>query len=345
MSAPRLAPPLAVAVVQGGPSVEAEVSRASAKAVADALTVAGHAVVRLELDAFLAESLRSGGYEVVFPAAHGAVGEDGSLQGLLEVLDIPYVGSAVLASALAMDKRHARRVFAEAGLPIARGISVRRGDETAAHAADRAREEVGARVVVMPSSSGSAIGVTRLDATATAAEVAAAVEAAWGIDDVAIVEHFARGREITCGVLDLRDDAAAGDLAGTRALPPTEIAAPKDAFYTYEARYAPGRSVHTCPAPLDPELTLRVQSIALAAHRALGCRDLSRADLIVGDDGDPRAITLLEVNTMPGFTGTSLYPEAAAVAKVPFPALCDALVRSARARGAARRNASKPLPR
>ena len=159
----------------------------------------------------------------------------------------------------------------------------------------------------------------------------------WAIDEVAIVEHFLRGREITCGVLDLHGQEG-------RALPPTEIASPKDAFYTYEARYAPGRSVHTCPADLG-DLTAEVQRIALAAHRALGCRDLSRADFVVGDAGDPRALALLEVNTMPGMTATSLYPEQAAAAGLPFPALCDAFVQSAFARGTARRVAARPLPR
>src|SRR5580698_6259855 len=123
---------LAVAVVQGGPSTEAEVSRASALGGARALASAGHGVVRLELDAFLSESLRTGGYDVVFPVAHGAVGEDGSLQGLLEVLQLPYVGSDVLASALGMHKRIARMIFAAAGLPVAKGLVATRGDKSAA---------------------------------------------------------------------------------------------------------------------------------------------------------------------------------------------------------------------
>ncbi len=347
---------LSVAVVQGGPSAEAEVSRASAKAVAKALTEAGHAVERIELDAYLAESIRTGGYDVVFPAVHGAVGEDGSLQGLLEVLQVPYVGSRVLASALAMDKRLARRIFALEGLPIAKGIAVTRGEESAIVAAARARREVGARLVVKPSSSGSAIGVARLDEAATDAMVAAAIDAAWTLDDTAIVEHFARGREVTCGVLDV-DVRAASSGAGApdattaappaflRALPPTEIRSPNDAFYTYEARYAPGRSLHECPAALGPALTARVQAAAVAAHRALGCRDLSRVDFVVGDGDDGDALFLLEVNTMPGFTGTSLYPEAAAVARIPFPVLCDALVRAAHTRGVSPRNAPRPLPR
>jgi D-alanine-D-alanine ligase len=335
MTAATPAPTLSVAVVQGGPSTEAEVSRASARGVAGALEAAGHRVVRLELDAFLAESLRTGGFDVVFPVVHGAVGEDGSLQGLLEVLDLPYVGSRVLGSALAMHKRVARVLFERAGLPVARGIVVRTGESDARAAADRARREVGRRLVVKPSSHGSAIGVARLDEGAPAEEVARAIEAVWAIDEHAVIEHFARGREVTCGVLELDR---------IEALPPTEIRSPRDAFYTYEARYAPGRSVHECPAKLPAPVLARVREVAVAAHLALGCRDLSRVDFVVGDEGDADAVTLLEVNTLPGMTATSLFPEAAAVHGLPMPRWCDALVVRAHARGPSRRLKALPLP-
>jgi len=325
---------LAVAVVQGGPVTEAAVSRASATSVARALDAAGHSVVRHELDGYLAESLRTGAYDVVFPAVHGAVGEDGSLQGLLEVLDLPYVGSGVLASALAMNKAYARRIFGLDALPIARGLALGRGD--AKSAAERARREIGARLVVKPASHGSAIGVARLDAGASDRDVADAIESVWKIDETAIVEHFARGREVTCGVLDLGGEPTA--------LPPTEIFSPNDPFYTFEARYAPGRSQHECPARLVAPVLARVQSVAVAAHLALGCRDLSRVDFVVGDQDDDHAVILLEVNTLPGFTDTSLYPEAAAVAGRSMPELCDALVRAAYARGPTPRMEPKPLP-
>ncbi len=308
-------------------------SRASALGVAKALAEAGHSVVRLELDAFVAESLRTGGYDVVFPVAHGAVGEDGSLQGLLEVLDLPYVGSGVLASALAMHKRVARVLFERAGLPVARGVDVGRG--VAVATAERVRAEVGERLVIKPSSHGSAIGVVRLEAGAPLEHVARALEEVWALDDYAIVEHFARGREVTCGVLEGERLAA---------FAPTEIFSPRDPFYTYEARYAPGRSHHVCPASLPPAVTARVQEVAVAAHQTLGCRDLSRVDFIVGDDGDPDAVTLLEVNTLPGMTATSLYPEAAAAGGVSMAALCGGLVARAHARGPARRLPARPMP-
>jgi D-alanine-D-alanine ligase len=321
---------LRIAIVQGGPSTEAEVSRESATAVARAL--ADHDVVRLELDEWLPESLRTGGFDVVFPVAHGPFGEDGCLQGLLEILALPYVGSNVLASALAMDKVAARRAFAASGLPIAKGRAVRRGDAQVGEL----RASISKRLVVKPARSGSAIGVHRVDEDASDDDLARALEQAWALDEVALVEHFARGREITCSVLDLD---------GPRALAATEIESPKDAFYTYQARYAPGRSVHTCPAKLPPATTERVHEVALEAHRALGCRDLSRVDFVVGDDEDPEKVTLLEVNTLPGFTATSLYPEAAAAAGIPFPALCDRLVRHAFARGPTHRNTPLAFPR
>jgi D-alanine-D-alanine ligase len=168
-------------------------------------------------------------------------------------------------------------------------------------------------------------------------DVARALEDVWALDDVAIVEHFLRGREVTCGVLDLFGEEA-------RALPPTEIASPQDAFYTYEARYAPGRSVHTCPADLGA-LEDEVKRVAVLAHRALGCRDLSRVDFVVGDEGAPDVLALLEVNTMPGMTATSLYPEEAAAAGLNFSVLCDSLARGAHRRGTTRRATARPLPR
>jgi D-alanine-D-alanine ligase len=332
---------LSVAVVQGGPASEAEVSRASAEGVAAGLEQAGHRVVRLELDAFLSESIRTGGYDVVFPVVHGAVGEDGSLQGLLEVLDIPYVGSGVLASALAMNKRAAKVHFAAAGLPIAKGIAATRGVATAAAEAERVLATVGPKVVVKPCSNGSAIGVARLSNGASAKELADAIQAAWEVDEVVLVEQFVSGREVTCGVLELRDSPA---------LPPTEVRAAKDAFYTYQARYAAGRAEHLCPAPIGERLTRRVQEVAVAAHRALGCRDLSRVDFVVpeptgeGGGGEGQEPTLLEVNTLPGFTATSLFPEAVAVSGMPMHELCSALVQRAAARGITRRNAPIPLP-
>lgn len=325
---------LRVAVVQGGPSSEAEVSRASAAGVAQALQAAGHDVVRLEVDPFLAESIRTGAYDVVFPVVHGAVGEDGCLQGMLEVLDVPYVGSGVLASALAMNKAVARRIFAAEGIPVARGFSARAGEATPRALAERALDELPAGMVVKPAESGSAIGIGRFDARPDLDALERAIAHAFSLGPDVVVESFVRGREVTCGVLERTDGEP-------QALPPTEIRAPKDAFYTFEARYAPGRSVHVCPAELGP-FTELVKSLAVRAHRALGCRDLSRVDFVVGSRLDD--VVVLEVNTLPGFTPSSLFPEEAAALGLDFRALCDALVQRAHVRGRRARNRPMAYP-
>jgi D-alanine-D-alanine ligase len=235
-----------------------------------------------------------------------------------------------------MNKRVAKVLFAAAGLPVAPALHATRGLSASA-LAERALREVGERLVVKPCSNGSAIGVARFDEGVRAPELAAAIEAAWQVDEVALVERFAPGREITCGVLGTGEDAVA--------LPPTEVRAPNDAFYTYQARYAPGRSEHLCPAPLPPAVSRRVQEVAVGAHRALGCRDLCRADFVVDERAGDGAVTLLEVNTLPGFTSTSLFPEAAAVAGIGMVELCDRLVRAAVTRGRPRRNPALALPR
>ncbi len=340
-----------IAVVSGGFSSEAFVSRASGAGVADALVRRGHDVTRIELDAQVSERLREGGFDAAFALTHGAFGEDGCLQGVFEVLGLPYVGADVLASAVAMSKPMAKLAFAAAGLPLARGlVAYRESGEDPTRIAERALRDVGSRLVVKPAANGSAIGVARLEAGASVSEVAQAIEAAFAVDSAVLIEHFAKGREVTCGVLDLHPEAArelgltslVGE--GPVAFSPTEILAESDAFYTYEARYAPGRSRHVCPAELPPGVSERVRQVAVAAHRAVGARDLCRADFVVGDVDDPSAVTLLEVNTLPGFTATSLYPEAAGVFGLPLETLCEALVKSAIARGPRARNEGRPLP-
>jgi D-alanine-D-alanine ligase len=321
-----------VAIVQGGPSSEAAVSRVSASGVRGGLEAAGHQVVVLELDADLAAGLAAAKPDVVFPVVHGAFGEDGCLQGLLELLGLPYVGSGVLASALATDKIAAKRAFRDAGLAVASDHVVRAGEDLDA-AARAVRERLGPEVVVKPHAQGSAIGVTRVAADATDADLVLALRKALELDDAALCEKFVRGREVTCGVLD------------ARALPPTMIVSKAADWYDFASRYGTGGSEHKCPAPLPEGVTREVQRVALAAHGALGCRDLSRADFVVGDGADETAVTLLEVNTMPGMTPTSLYPEAARIAGVPMAELCDGLVRAARARGVRKVNAAVPMPK
>jgi D-alanine-D-alanine ligase len=319
--------PLRVAVVAGGPSSEASVSRASAAGVQRALVEAGHSAEVLELDAVLSARLSTGAFDVVFPAVHGAVGEDGCLQGLLEVLGLPYVGSGVLASALAMSKRHAKVQFRAAALPVAREYLVHSGDDLDGVPA-RIRSDLGRAVVVKPGSGGSAIGVETIRADADDGMLARALRRALDLDPVVLVEEFKSGKEVTCAVLE--------DERGTRALPPTLIEPKAAAFYDFRSKYAPAGSAHVCPAPFSDVLTARIQTASVLAHTVLGCRDLSRVDFVVDDVNSE--VTLLEVNTLPGMTATSLYPEAAAAAGISFPSLCDALV----SRAFARPKVSKP---
>jgi D-alanine-D-alanine ligase len=324
---------LRVAVVAGGASGEAAVSRASAAGVARALEEARHGAAVLELDAALASVLVAGSFDVVFPAVHGRLGEDGCLQGLLEVLGVPYVGSGVLASALAMSKPHAKAQFRLADLPLAKDVEI--SGKNFLESARRARKELGRAVVVKPGAGGSAIGVEPCGADVPDEAVAGAIERVLALDSVALVEQFIPGKEATCAVLE-------DDQGVPRGLPPTLILPRAGGFYDFKSKYATAGSAHVCPAPFSAALTERIREAATRAHRVLGCRDLSRVDFVVDDAAE--TFTLLEVNTLPGMTATSLFPEAAAAAGIPFPKLCDLLVRRAVARPRAEVPVVVPMP-
>lgn len=339
-----------IAVIQGGPSSEAEVSRVSARAVAEALRTAGHEPTLLEMGPALLTELShrsdAARFDVVFPVVHGALGEDGCVQGLLEILGVPYVGSGVLASATAMDKVRSKVLFRVAGLPVAADVVVRRGED-ARVAAKRAREALGAAVVIKPATQGSALGVAVLSAEASDETVAGAIEGAFRFDEEVLIEERISGRELTCGVTDVPELAVPPDPASSqgvvRALPPTEILPVGAEFYDFRAKYGTGGSRHVCPAELPLATSQRIQATAVAAHRLLGCRDLSRADFIVGTGEHEGRLVLLEVNTMPGMTATSLYPEAMGRAGVSFPAMCDRLVRVAIERAVVSGRSSVPI--
>jgi D-alanine-D-alanine ligase len=320
-------------VVAGGPSAEAEVSRASARGVVAALERGRHRVALIELDGEMAARLGSAAPDVVFPVTHGPLGEDGCLQGLLEVLDLPYVGSAVLASALAASKPHAKIQMRAAGVPVAEDRTVR-ADEPLEEAVAALRAALGKRLVVKPASGGSAIGVEMIAAEDDDAAVLRALTRVFSLDSSAIVEPFVSGLEVTCGVLD------AG--APIRALPPTWIRPQASEHYDFVSKYRAGGSEHVCPAPFEPALTRRIQEAAVQAHRALGCRDLSRVDFVV--DPERGRFVALEVNTLPGMTATSLYPEAAQADGISFEALCDRLVRHAIGRPRRKRQTGVAMP-
>jgi len=310
---------LNVAVLMGGPSTEAEVSRASAAEVGKGLSAAGHRATPLELDATTAAALLELDPDVVFPALHGPPGEDGTVQGFLELLGYPYVGADVHGSAVAMDKSLAKAVFRRVGLPVTDDLVIAQGTQPAAAEAE-IRAALGERVVIKPLSQGSAIGVTRV---ANGGELGGAIENALSFGTGVLVEPYVLGREITVGVLDLHGQ-------DPQALPVIEIRTASDEWYDYTNRYTAGKSDHIIPAPLTDEVSAALQASAISAHVALGLRDLSRADYIVTDSDE---IALLEVNTLPGMTPTSLFPDGARAIGMDFPALMDALVRSAHRRG------------
>lgn len=315
---------LSVWVICGGPSGEAEVSRTSARGVVRALDRAGHAPKLVEFAPALTQTLSRERPDVVFPVTHGTLGEDGCLQGLLEVFNVPYVGSGVMASAIGANKPMAKAIWKAAGLPVAPECVVRRGDDIDTQIAVVRRQLPGA-LVIKPGSGGSAIGVVRVEADASDARLAEVLREVLALDPEALVERWLVGQEVTCGVLELD-----GRL---RALPPTQILPARADFYDFVSKYAPGGSRHLCPAPFAVALVEQIQRLALRAHQALGARDLSRVDFIIDEQrGIDYSATILEINTLPGMTSTSLYPEAAGVAGIPFEALVDGLVRQAMAR-------------
>lgn len=308
-----------VAVVWGGPSAEQEVSRSSAAEVAAALGTLARKVDLLEVGPGLPGELSALHPDVVFPATHGPPGEDGTLQGLLDMLALPYVGSGVEASAAAMNKHLAKALFADAGLPVAEGCLIEAGSDPA-ESTRRAVDVLGtARAVVKPTRSGSALGVSLAD---DANALHGALRMALDLGDDVLVERRIDGAEITVGVLDLEGTAA-------RALPVIQIETPEASWYDYAHRYTPGASEHLIPAPLPADVLRELGRIAVRAHEALGCRDLSRADFVYSTEGP----VLLEVNTLPGMTPTSLYPDAARAEGISFEALMGELCQSAIRRG------------
>ena len=309
---------LRIAVLNGGDSAEADVSRSSARGVIAALRENFGQVTGLELDADIARSLAEWKPDLVFPILHGPPGEDGTLQGFLEILGYPYVGSDVHSSAFAMDKIVAKDIFRTAGLPVAGQCVVTRGSDIA-RAADAIVQTLGESVVVKPACQGSAIGVTLVESANGLHE---ALTSAFEYDPRLLVEELITGREITVGVIDTDK--------GTEPFPVIEVTTPEDSWYDFDHRYTAGWSKHLMPADLPDERAGALSDCAVAAHLSLGCRDLSRADFIVTED----EIYLLEVNTLPGMTPTSLYPDGARGYGLEFPELVKHLVERAAARAA-----------
>jgi D-alanine-D-alanine ligase len=299
-----------VAVLMGGWSAEREISLISGGACAHALETLGYRVDAIDVSRDLRALLATldPAPDVAFNALHGRGGEDGTIQAMLELLHIPYTHSGVLASALAMDKPTAKLVFAAAGLPLAESIVLTRGQLAAGDPMPRP-------FVVKPVNEGSSVGVRIVHCGDN--DWLHDFES-WAYGQRVMVERYVPGREITAAIM------------GDRALGALEIRPSHGALYDYAAKYAPGGSVHVMPAPLHPEAYAQALEIALGAHRALGCRGVSRADLRYDDTaGEPGRLALLEVNTQPGMTPTSLVPEIAAHAGISFNELVRWMVENA----------------
>lgn len=291
-----------VAVLMGGLSAEREVSLSSGRECAKALREAGYQVVEVDCGPDLALRLSEIMPDVAFNALHGRWGEDGCVQGILEWLRIPYTHSGVLASALAMDKQKAKEVYAAAGLPIVQSKLARRDEIEAGHV-------LPPPYVVKPNNEGSSVGVYIVHPGSNAPRLADTMP------ETVMVETYAPGRELSVSVL------------GDKALAVTDIIT--DGWYDYDAKYKPGGSRHEVPARMPAEITAACLDYALRAHQALGCRGLSRTDIRWDEARGLEGLILLETNTQPGMTPTSLAPEQAALCGISFPELCRWLVEDA----------------
>jgi len=293
-----------VAVLYGGQSAERDVSLRTGKACADALVQKGYAVVLVDADRDLAARLREARFDVVFNALHGRWGEDGCVQGLLEVMGVPYTGSGVLASAMGMDKVVAKAMFQAIGIPV---IEYRVFPAARAGAISAGDLPFGLPCVVKPSGEGSSVGVHLVRDAAKLGP--ACLDAATFKGDV-IVERYVKGAEVNVAVLD------------GKALGAIEIV-PANEFYDYAAKYTAGTTKYFYPARIPDAHRTRVMEAAEAAHRGLGCAGVTRVDFIVPPDGTPY---ILEINTLPGMTATSLVPKIAAGLGIPFPDLCERIL-------------------
>jgi D-alanine-D-alanine ligase len=298
-----------LALIAGGKSGEREVSLAGAKGVEKALSREKYEVRRYDPATDLARlAADAGEIDMAFILLHGPLGEDGTMQGFLDLLGIPYQGAGVLGSALAMDKNLAKILYQQAGLTVAAWEMAQPEDQKNPR---RLLSRISLPVVIKPIRQGSSLGMSL---ARSEEELAQGLAKAFAFDSEVMVEQYVQGREITGGVLGNKE---------LTALPLVEIFPGEEyAFFDYQAKYQAGASREVCPAELEPEVTARAQEIALAAHRALQLKGYSRTDMIVAGDG----IYVLETNTIPGMTPTSLLPQAAAAHGLPFPALLDRLI-------------------
>ena len=300
-----------IVVVCGGTSTEAEVSRRTGKAIADALKSKDYNVELLELNPqTFAQTIREKNCGIVFNAIHGKYGEDGLIQGTLDMLKIPYTGSDVLAAALTMDKVATKHFLNSAQISTPR-FAIYREVDRRDELASEIEKQFGLPVVIKAASQGSSIGVTIVEKSS---ELDEAIDIAFAYGDEILVEEFIKGRELTVAVMGNEDDA--------EALPVIEITT-TTGRYDYKSKYTKGLSTHICPAQLPDELTAKVQKLSIDAFKICKCAGVARVDLMLSEDNIPYVI---EVNSVPGMTETSLVPDAARAAGIDFPELCEKIL-------------------
>jgi len=304
---------LRVGVLMGGQSAEREISLKTGRAICQALTRRGYQVIQIDVDGSLPQQLRRRKVDAAFLALHGPGGEDGTVQGVLDVLGIPYTGSGVRASAIAMDKGVTKAVLQVKGLPVPHGVVLQRGESRSSWSGRLKFPQV-----VKPSSEGSTIGVSIVRHRAA---LNPALRRAYQYGDMVVVESYIDGREVAIAVFD------------GEALPSVEIISP-GGFYDFEAKYQKAETQYLCPAPLPRELLKKIQKLAVQAYQVVGCAGAARVDFRISRRGRP---AILEINTIPGMTERSLLPMAAAQAGMPYDTLVEKILGSALRKGKGKR--------
>jgi D-alanine-D-alanine ligase len=308
-----------VAVLKGGASLERQVSLRSGARVAEALRSGGHEVIEIDVDQELVRNLRLAGPDAAFVALHGRSGEDGTMQELLEIVGIPYTGCGVLSSTWTMDKAMTKLMLQHNGIPTPRFVSF--GEAAfkslgASDALEKIESLLGFPVVVKPARQGSALGV---NFAADHSEMPSAILSAFSYDDSVVIEQYVKGREIAVSMLD------------GEALPAVEAIVRGGDFFDFESRYEIGNTEYVCPAEFDDAVSARLAELAVQTYELLNCHGFARVDFMVPESGEPQ---VLEVNSIPGLTQTSLMPIAAEAAGISFEQLAERVLASAHSRPA-----------
>lgn len=300
-----------IALLYGGTSNEREVSLRSGEAVFDALDKQKYEISKYDPQTDMQEFIKDAydkKFELVLPVLHGAIGEDGKLQGLLDIIGVKYVFSGCLAQALSMNKDKAKIIAKSAEIPVANSITIHKSDN---YNLPKIKEKLGLPLIVKPVSSGSSVGISKVTSEG---ELVTAISTAFQYGDEVLIEQFIKGREFTVAVMGNRVPEA---------MPVVEILPQVSDFYDYRSKYEEGGSKHVCPAEISEELTEKIQDLAIKVFRAIGCADLARADFIMDEEEN---FYFIEINTIPGMTSVSLVPDSARALQIDFTTFLDKLI-------------------